>query len=1481
MNYTHPYAEDVYPYPEQYQLDRPHAPPSRYTNHHQDDQYYVDEIERCIAGPSQLSRFEPEEEINEYEDDVPYYEDDPIHYPSSFGPAHHQVEYDPLPSQFNTSQYLSPPPIPSFRTDANHHVHVQSHPTQYLVPYEQQRRENAFQAPMALSAVRGSNPRNSSGIRLRPVSELPDMYRGIFKFGVYNAVQSTCFDTVFRSDENMVISAPTGSGKTVLFELAIIRMLLQAKEEGKSVKCVYMAPTKALCSERQRDWTSKFDALGIKCCELTGDTVQFGKGAWGDAKGATIIITTGEKWDSLTRNWGDHGQILSQIQLFLVDEVHILNESRGSTLEVVVSRMKTRGSAVRFVLVSATVPNIQDIASWIGNKRRDNAATVFQFGEEFRPCKLTRHVVGVPRNRGDNDFSFTRKLDFKLFAALQTHSVGKPILVFVSTRKGVLVTAQQLLKDYTEAEQTKQSLPWSHPKRIDQLFHEKTLLGLASFGIGIHHAGLTIDDRRAVEDLYLKGLLRVVVATSTLAVGVNLPAHTVVIKGVQIFQNNVSAEYSDLDVMQMLGRAGRPQFDKDGIAIILCETELETKYRELVQGKTTVESSLHNNLSEHINSEIGLGTITNIRSAKEWLRSSFLFQRVQKNPAHYALGKGENQTWEERVDDMVMQSVEKLRETNLIAGVRPGDTSGALTSTEFGDIMSKFYIRQSTMGLILALPERPTLRDILEMISASEELSETKLRSSEKTIFNRLRKHNDIRFEVKKIEKTSDKVCLLIQAVLGGISLNAPEYKSNDSQPQLEAFSVFKHVSRIARVVVEVAIAKKRGAQLKYGLELVRCLTAKAWEDRPVVLRQIESIGEKSLKVLAENGITSLAHLRTQETYRIETLLNRRPPFGNEVLASVRELPQYTLAIKEVEVHTNGGKDPVEVELAITCGLATEPQTSSKGRKQKGRSHMTAILTLTSDLEMIDFRRIPTKVLKETKTFEISADLTKPSQSVVVLITSESIAGVTVTQVYKPTVPNREYPTRDTRPPTATDLDLEGLENDPDFWNMPVDQNGDEISSPPHVVRDLTKPKPKKAETPQIPKVSTKTLVVAEKSPSEPEKLANGNFKCNHPCKDKTKCRHMCCRDGLAEAPKQPKKRAEPVCDPKKDLSPAASPVQDKKTKKRPDQTMQDLERLHERTNVSLKLPEGGRLKLEPANGSKRKNRPPINFSVELTQLDDEEPSVSYGIADLKEDDDDDLPEPHELLKPAAKKQQEPSSETNYSDSELDSLIRHAPSELMQDITKPPAVSSKPLKEYMKAARPLLSTPPSRKRNQDSEIGLPAPKRPRFNLKAQQSPSSPARWEHTEPSSTRRGVPLFTEVSDESEDRPMPDDFMGGPAIDGAYEEDDEEFVLDCDILPTTPALTASSARSETTSDLSMAYAAPAYYPVRSSSSSKPPPLQLGSKPLTEVSVSTPAPEVTREVAAQAMDFEDDEQDDDLDALDAWLNSGAVEIVGS
>ncbi|KAF6764008.1 Sec63 Brl domain-containing protein [Ephemerocybe angulata] len=1044
------------------------------------------------------------------------------------------------------------------------------------------------------------------------------LYRGIFKrFGAFNAVQSACFDDIMHTNDNMVISAPTGSGKTVLFELAIIKMHM----DGRGGKAVYIAPTKALCTEKFTDWCSKFEPLGLTCYELTGDTATAGRSLWSEARKASIIVTTAEKWDSVTRGWNDHQEMLSFIHLFLVDEVHVLGESRGSTLEVVVSRMKMRGSGIRFVLVSATIPNIDDIAAWISSNRI-TPAKVLEFGEEFRPCKLTRHVVGVPRNSNANSFMFAKSLNARLFEVIQTYSSGKPILIFDATRKGVFDTAELLVKNYKEEEGGKNSLPWARPPIVDALFRDKRLTAfeLAAFaatGVGVHHAGLETEDRKLTEKLYRDKTLRVLVATSTLAVGVNLPAHLVIVKGVQLWQNGRSAEYSDLDIMQMLGRAGRPQYDTEGIAVIMCEMELVGKYQALTHGTKVLESCLHRGLSEHLNSEIGLGTIADLESAKHWLRGSFFYQRVRKNPRYYAMNEDDQDMslgWQERLDNLVSSSVQDLRENQLVKE-KADSATNALISTDYGEIMSRFYLRLSTMVEILSIPKNATLRDILEAMSKSEEFNENKLRHSEKSACNELRRHKVIRFEMKKVETTAEKVFVLIQAVLGGISLNAPEYSNSDCRLYMEMLCIFQHVSRLSRAIAEVGIVKKDARLVKHGLELVRCLNAKAWEDRPVVLRQIESLGDKGINILAERGITTLEKLRLQDPTRIELLLNRTAGFGEKLVAFANAMPRYSLMVKELEVHSDRGRSEVEVELAVTCGLLNPHQYGDKTIAPKKGFKMsydrTSVLTMSSDNDFIDFRRIPTKVLREaSKEFTITASLTKPSQSIVVIITSDTFAGCTVQREYRPKLAPSEFPVPHTKPVTSIELDLEGLEDDPDFWNMTIDSSDPvpkaHSTSPPKA----TGLKRKKENTKSANKSKPNDLV------SVARQLPNGNYECSHTCHDKTQCRHFCCRNGVTDPTKKGKENSV------KESSKPSSSLQRLHTLKKVgniavknEKKLEELEKLHNSTSVSknLALSSGQRIKLGapsspiaatgPAFKTKKKPKPAPNYDLSFADL--------------------------------------------------------------------------------------------------------------------------------------------------------------------------------------------------------------------------------------------------------------------------------------
>lgn len=247
---------------------------------------------------------------------------------------------------------------------------------------------------------------SASGIQLVSTRTLPDRIRPVFPYPFFNAIQSKCFDSIYNTSNNFVLSAPTASGKTVILELAICRFVTALASSSNGFKAVYQAPTKALCSERCRDWKYKFSHLNLKCEELTGDTEQ---SEIRIIQGADIIITTPEKWDSTTRQRKDQRKLMDLVKLFLIDEVHILKEDRGATLEAVVSRMRTVGHDVRFVALSATVPNSQDIATWLGlNSQELHLPAIREvFGEDFRPVRLEKHIIGL-QGSGNNEWMFDK-----------------------------------------------------------------------------------------------------------------------------------------------------------------------------------------------------------------------------------------------------------------------------------------------------------------------------------------------------------------------------------------------------------------------------------------------------------------------------------------------------------------------------------------------------------------------------------------------------------------------------------------------------------------------------------------------------------------------------------------------------------------------------------------------------------------------------------------------------------------------------------------------------------------------------------------------------------------------------------------------------------------------------------------------------------------------------------------------------------------
>ncbi|KAF0311749.1 putative ATP-dependent DNA helicase HFM1 [Amphibalanus amphitrite] len=306
---------------------------------------------------------------------------------------------------------------------------------------------------------------------LRAVSELPSRYRAVFQpFTLFNRVQSAVLDDALYSDRPLVVCAPTGSGKTVIFELAIVRLLMEFERAGQPVDClaVYMAPMKALCTERFRDWRNKFGPLGLECCELTGDT---DRDEYAELRRPQVVLTTPEKWDWVTRRWPR----LGSVRLLLLDEVHLLADpQRGPTMEAVVSRT------------------------------------------EERPGR--QHPRWSP-------FRFDMSLNYQLASVLHTYSDGKPALVFCSTRKGCQQAAAALVQQAALVADGRHKVQLT---RAANLVTDGALRELLLKGVGVHHA-------------------------AHFAMGVNLPAHLVVIKSTRHYTAAGCQLYSDAEILQMCG----------------------------------------------------------------------------------------------------------------------------------------------------------------------------------------------------------------------------------------------------------------------------------------------------------------------------------------------------------------------------------------------------------------------------------------------------------------------------------------------------------------------------------------------------------------------------------------------------------------------------------------------------------------------------------------------------------------------------------------------------------------------------------------------------------------------------------------------------------------------------------------------------------------------------------------------------------------
>ncbi|KAK7208425.1 Sec63 Brl domain-containing protein [Myxozyma melibiosi] len=672
-------------------------------------------------------------------------------------------------------------------------------------------------------------PKNDPNEKLVKIAEMPDWTRIAFPDSdSLNRVQSKLYPVAFGDDENLLLCAPTGAGKTNVALLTILRTISQYRnpDTGKidldDFKIVYIAPLKALVQEQVREFGRKLEPFGIRVDELTGDS-QLTKEQISKTQ---MIVTTPEKWDIVTRKATDISYT-NLVRLIIIDEIHLLHDERGPVIESIVARTLRRmeGSSaepVRLVGLSATLPNYNDVATFL---RVNPEKGVFFFDSSFRPCPLGQQFVGI-----------TEKKAFKRYQAMNDacydkvmENAGKyQMIIFVHSRKECAKTARFIRDKAIELETITSILKTdaaSHEvlKQESEKTADKEMRDLLQYGFAIHHAGLSRDDRKRAEDLFASGYIQVLVSTATLAWGVNLPAHTVIIKGTQIYspEKGKWVELSPQDVLQMLGRAGRPRYDTSGEGIIITAHSELQYYLSLMNQQLPIESQFMAKLADNLNAEIVLGTVRSIDEAVKWLGYTYLYVRMLRSPALYRVGAeyADDETLEQKRMDLAHSAAVILEQSNLL---RYDRKSGKLLPTELGRIASHYYISHTSMGTYNQhLKPILTPIEIFRIFSLSEEFKFIPVRQEEKLELAKLLERVPIPVK-ETIEEPSAKINVLLQAYISRLKLDGFALMA-------DMVYVTQSAGRLLRAIFEICLKRGWSQVSKTALDVCKMVEHRMW----------------------------------------------------------------------------------------------------------------------------------------------------------------------------------------------------------------------------------------------------------------------------------------------------------------------------------------------------------------------------------------------------------------------------------------------------------------------------------------------------------------------------------------------------------------------------------------------------------------------------------------------------------------------------
>jgi len=718
---------------------------------------------------------------------------------------------------------------------------------------------------------------------------LPE-YADAFPFERFNRMQAEALPALVEREDNVVVSAPTASGKTALAEAAICRTL----DRGGTT--LFLAPLRALTNEKEREW-ERFEDLGYSVYVVTGERDLNPR----RAERADILVMTPEKADSATRKHDSpRYSFVTDVDCCVIDEVHLLDsDRRGSVLEVTVSRLR-RLCAPRVVALSATMPNVSDVADWLDAPPE----CTFAFGDEYRPVPL--HADVRTYSHGENAFADKYRRLYRALDIAEPHVRDEgQALVFVSSRQDTVQAAKK-----TRDELVERDVPVG--ARGDYDFHNDasdlsndTLRQSVLDGVGFHHAGLSKSDKELVEAWFREGKIQLLFSTSTLAWGVNLPARCVVIRDTKLHDPlEGEVDMSPLDVLQMLGRAGRPGYDDQGYAWVVCDRSDADRYRRLLKEGKDIESRLAEELDAHLNAEVVLGTVSDIDDVMDWLETTFYYVRARSAPDQYA-SEG----------DLREQVSDRLR--SLIDRGFVDREEMTLSPTAVGRLASKFYLGLDTAREFADLAERAadtggggsdgtsiTERDVLRAVATAAEFDSVSARSDEEDAVAA------VLGSASDLDPGARKVLAILEASMRG---------TTPAELRSDAWVIRQNALRLL-AALRAFLDRFAGARAANLATRIEARIENGISDDAVGLTAIEGVGSGRASQLAADGLRTPADVREAGVSGLVSA-GLTEGVAERVVESARDLPNVVVewgdfpdsiarganAMREVRVRNVGG----------------------------------------------------------------------------------------------------------------------------------------------------------------------------------------------------------------------------------------------------------------------------------------------------------------------------------------------------------------------------------------------------------------------------------------------------------------------------------------------------------------------------------------------------------------------------------------------